>query len=192
MATPNAAPAPEKALNGGCLLIAFLGLPIIAITLFGYRMFIATEIEAEVLSHRWERIVTIETLRQYKERSSCTRIPIGAVGIKEEPERGENGERICRYQLNRWEISDTERVDGAGLVPGPFWPQPEVTDCEQDGCTRLGARDGRYFVSLLDSDGDQHECNLDEEDWKALAPGTTARGKKSLFLDTVACRSFLR
>jgi len=192
MSTPDAAPAPNKALNGGCLLIAFLGLPIIAVTLFGYRMFLATEVEAEVLSHRWERIVTIETLREYNERSSCTRIPIGAVAIQEEPDPGEKGELICRYQLNRWEISDTERIDGKGLVPGPSWPQPGVTNCEQEGCTRVGARDGRYFVSLLDSDGDQHECSLDEEDWNSLKPGSKARGKKSLFLETVACRSFLR
>lgn len=182
-------PSPAK-FNGGCLLIAFLGVPIIIVTLFGYRMFIAKEVTAEVLGHRWERRLDVEVLTTSPETAPCKRIPVGAYDITEtgSPE----GVRTCGFLIDRWELSSSELTSGEGILPGPSWANPKVDGCPEVGCTRLGRRGERFFVDIVDSDGTQHECNLAEQDWKSLTPGTKRTGKKSIFLGAVACRSFLR
>jgi len=186
---PAALPPPAK-FNGGCLLIAFLGVPIIIVTLFGYRMFIAKETSAEVLGHRWERRLDVEVLKTLSETAPCNRIPLGAYDIGEigSPEGG----RTCSFQIDRWELTSSELTSGEGLVPGPVWANPKVDDCSEVGCTRLGRRGERFFVDIVDGDGTPHECNLPEQDWKSLTPGMKRSGKKSIFLGAVACRSFLR
>ncbi len=190
---PPPAPSPAK-INGGCLLIAFLGVPIIIVTLFGYRMFIATETSAEVLGHRWERRLDVEVLKSSSETAPCNRIPLGALDIVEIESGPEAAKGIptCSFRIDRWELASSEITSGEGLVPGPVWASPEVDGCSEAGCTRLGRRGERLFVDIVDSDGDHHECNLSEQDWKSLSPGMKRSGKKSFFLGAVACRSFLR
>ena len=200
MATPSQDDIEQTSsarINGGCLLIAFLGLPIIAVTLFGYRMFIATEVGAEVLGHRWERIVEVETLitidggvglcREVEELKDAYNVVERELGENE----GHTGYGFCSYQIDSWEVTSTERSGGEGLDPAPSWPAPEVTNCTERGCTREGRRGERYFVDLLDEEGERHECNFREDDWRSLKPGSRSSGKKSIFLDAIACRSFL-
>jgi len=191
MSPSDEAPPPSSPtkVNGGCLLVAFLGVPIIIVTLFGYRMFIAKETSAEVLGHRWERRLDVEELKTSSETAPCNRIPLGAYDMAE-VESAEAG-RTCSFQIDRWQLASSELTSGEGLVPGPVWANPEVDNCSEVGCTRLGRRGERFFVDIVDSDGDHHECNLSEQDWKSLSPGMKRSGKKSVFLGAVACRSFL-
>jgi len=191
--TPADGPSPDlppkTKLNGGCLLIAFLGIPVIIVTLFGYRMFIAKEVSAEVLGHRWERRLDVEVLHTRAETAPCNQIPIGAYSIAEM--EADATTRTCSFQIDRWELSSSELTSGVGLSPGPSWAAPEVDGCSEVGCKRLGPRGERFFVDIIDSDGDRHECNLRQRDWVRLKPGMTRSGKKSVFLGAVACRSFL-
>jgi len=180
---------PPTRINRGCLLIAFLGIPILMVTLFGYRMFIVKEVTAEVLGHRWERRIDVETLRALSETTACDRVPTSAYSVTEED--GSTDPKQCSYKIDRWEVSDSEITSGEGLDPLPTWTEPPVDDCAELGCSRLGPRGERFFVDMLDSEGQRHDCRLLQADWRRLKLGMKRKGKKSIFLHTVACRSFL-
>jgi hypothetical protein len=152
-------------------------------------MFLTKQVSAEVLSHRWERSVDVETLRSLPETAPCNRIPLGAYSISEQTGPQAPGE--CSYQIDRWEVSSNASESGEGLSPAPHWPQPEVDTCVDVGCRRGVKRSERYLIDLVDSEGEQHECSFRQADWSSLKPGMKPTGKKSIFLHAIACRSFL-
>lgn len=178
---------PEPAgLNRGFLLIACLALPIIAVTLFGYRMFIAEEVEAEVIGHSWARRIGVDTLDWAQGEGRCDRIPPALKDIQKKPDDPEN----CTFRYTAWVETSHKEVSGNSLQPEPYWPEVETSDCTEMGCTRVGFKLERYHLTLRGPDGVEHDCKLSQEKWASLKLGSKPKGKSSLFMERIACRSF--
>jgi hypothetical protein len=57
------------------------------------------------------------------------------------------------------------------------------------GCERPGARAETYSVQLLDSEGDEHGCDLDEDDWMSMDVGSRWSGDFRMIGGGVVCSS---
>jgi len=89
---------------------------------------------------------------------------------REEPVYGDR----CSYTVDRWQVTRTERAEGAALAPEPSWPAVTLGHpgtCL--GCQREGARKESYTVQLTDdATQDTHTCTLAEPRWKSMAVGS--------------------
>jgi Sigma-70 region 2 len=94
----------------------------------------------------------------------------------------------CHYTVDRWSVARTVRAAGADAAPGPRWPEARLTrpgECR--GCERAAARKERYVVRLrVDGDGPA-ECEVAEEAWRGMSPGSRLRTRRRVVGGSVAC-----
>lgn len=97
----------------------------------------------------------------------------------------------CEYEVEKWSHDGAERSQGAGLLPEPYWPEVRISRPGQCvGCRREGPRREAYTVSFSEG-GKTHSCDIPQERWSAMPPGTRWKGEKRM-TGTLVCSGFSR
>lgn len=78
---PPAQRTEPKRFNKGCLLVAFLAIPILIVTFVGLSVFWTRDVNVQIEGHRWERSVEVETYSSLQEGSWCSSLPGGAYEV---------------------------------------------------------------------------------------------------------------
>lgn len=96
----------------------------------------------------------------------------------------------CRYELDEWVVSRTERAAGT-IDATPTWPEPTLgAACTQVGCEREGERRETYLVRFsVPGETNTAECEYEEARWRSLQPGPTYSAKLSVVGGRVDCDS---
>ena len=94
----------------------------------------------------------------------------------------------CQYTVSRWSAERTVRAAGADADAKPRWPEARLArQGECRGCERTAAKKERYVVRLrVDGDGDA-ECEVAEEAWRAMSPGSRWRARRRILGGSLAC-----
>lgn len=92
----------------------------------------------------------------------------------------------CTYSVDRWNKVREEKASGKGL--SPEWPAVRLGQTGQCvGCEREGAREGTYTVRLKDPQGEQQNCDLPEDRWRAMAEGSRWAGEVRVLTGGLDC-----
>jgi hypothetical protein len=97
------------------------------------------------------------------------------------------GER-CRYTVLRWQTEQTLESDGTSLLDAPRWPLVQSLRAGKgEGSEREGQRSQRYTLTLVDGEGDEHTCEVDEPTWRALRDGAAVEAEVRALTGAPAC-----
>jgi hypothetical protein len=99
----------------------------------------------------------------------------------------------CDYRAKSWEKARELTEAGDGLSPGPAWPHFESNPCQQLGCLRAGQRTEAYSVVMQESKaGAEHRCDLPEDKWRSMTPGSIWLAKVGKVGDRLKCGSLIQ
>lgn len=97
----------------------------------------------------------------------------------------------CDYEINRWVTARSVDAKGRGTTPAPSWPDvPQLRNCSQTGCERLGARRETYTVQLAGPNGET-SCDVDQRRWSNMRVGDRLRAKVRVVGGSVDCSSLV-
>ncbi len=223
-----AAPA-QPPRRRGPMLFVVIGLVLVVGILVAYFACSTQKTDLKVEKQTWERIITIEEMKEVTEKAWCDSVPSdGRILSKERAQRGTkevpDGEECqvrkkdrgdgtyteskeckpktreepvyadrCRYTARRFVKKYDERNQGAGTDPAPQWPTPQLApkgDCL--GCLREGERRAINRVVLSGPDGKTHDCELDENAWRPMSPGSRWTAQQGRLTGSLQCESLVR
>lgn len=96
----------------------------------------------------------------------------------------------CRYKIDRWEVTRTEKASGDALSDGPRWP--EVTLARTGtclGCEREGSRNESYSVIFKDTkqDGKTYACDFAQDRWSSMPVSTRFKSQAGVLTGKLDC-----
>jgi Zn-finger nucleic acid-binding protein len=80
----------------------------------------------------------------------------------------------CHFTIDRWKVSRTERAQGAGIEPEPYWPAVRLTRGGSFlGAEREGSHHEKYTLTLRGKDKDKktYSCTLAQPRWTGIPDG---------------------
>jgi hypothetical protein len=96
----------------------------------------------------------------------------------------------CYYTIDRWHQERVAKAEGQSIQDEPAWPDFKLEKEGQcKGCEREGSRAETYVVVLQNPEGETHDCDFSESDWRGYEVGSEWKAAAGVVTGGLDCSS---
>lgn len=95
----------------------------------------------------------------------------------------------CRYQIEKWKTTRTEKAHGTSLQPGPSWPSVRLSRTGSClGCERQGPKNEKYEVVFTNMESNETmKCSMPMNKWQTITVGSEWIGEAGMVTGNLDC-----